>query len=252
MAPRGGAAGDHREQRARAQRARPAADPLLHRHGLGTARGDVVQRSAVWSRHRHLGAGRLLDGDRRLHPLLDRLRRDGPKGHDRGRFLLVHVVRVRPRPRTRHGDRHRRRLHALRRRCERRHGLLRPDEHPRSLRRLRHGLADLRVLLHRAHVPGHLLPCRVGGEDPRHRLDRRAGHPDGLRVRRGRKGRRPGRNRLGGAQSGRDLQRRRGGRGFSRVFGASAAGSDSSPPSGRGSASRWRRTTPRRRATRRR
>ena len=35
--------------------------------------------------------------------------------------------------------------------------------------RLRHGLAHLRLLLHRADVPGHLLPRRDRRPDPRHR-----------------------------------------------------------------------------------
>ena len=43
---------------------------------------------------------------------------------------------------------------------ERRHVVLRPDEHPQPVGRLRHGLAHLRVLLHRADVPDHVLPRR--------------------------------------------------------------------------------------------
>ncbi len=54
----------------------------------------------------------------------------------------------------------RRRLHALRRRGQRCDVVLRPDEHPQPVRRLRHGLAHLRLLLHRADVHRHVLPRR--------------------------------------------------------------------------------------------
>ena len=79
----------------------------------------------------HLGAGGVLALDDRLHPLLGRLRRDGAPRDDGRRDLLVHVVRLRPHHRPRRRDRHRGRLHPLRRRRQRRHVLLRPDEHPR-------------------------------------------------------------------------------------------------------------------------
>ncbi len=126
-------------------------------------------------------------------------------------------------------------------------------EHPQPLRRLRHGLAHLRVLLHRADVPDHVLPRRDRGEDPRGLPHRRADHPHDLLVRRRREGRRAGRDRLGGAEPGRALQRRRRRRGSrARLRRRRSQASASSPPSGRGSASRWRRTTPRSPAIRRR
>ncbi len=64
-----------------------------------------------------------------------------------------------------------------------------------------------------ADVPDHVFPRRDRRQDPRHLPDRRDIDPDDLLVRRGRAGRRSRRHRLGGAQPGGDLQRRRGCRG---------------------------------------
>ena len=93
----------------------------------------------------------------------------------------------------------------------------------------------------------------IGREDPRHLPDRRADHPHDLLVRRRRAGRRPGRDRLAGAQpGGRSSAGARASRAPHACSASASPASASSPASGRGSASRWRRTTPRRRATRRR
>ena len=173
-------------------------------------------------RHGDLRPGRLLAGDHLVHALLGRLRRDGAPGDDRRRHLLLHLVRVRPDRRPRRRGRHHRCVHAVHRRRQRRHVVLRADEHPRPVRRVRYGLAHLLLLLPRAHVPDHVLPRRDGRQDPRDRAARRDRHPHDLRLRRARPGRRPGRARLEALNPAGIFGGGEGVEGAARVFGVGA------------------------------
>ena len=171
-----------RIDRASAERARAAADPLLHRHRLRAARGDDVQRPAVGSRHRHLRSGCLHDRDVSFTffsvGYIEMARHVTTAG---GIYSYTRTASAASW--AGHRGRHRRRLHALLGRASTASRPTSPRRASLDLTGFRHGLAYLRVHPDRTPVHHHVLPRRHHRQDPRPLPAGRAGHPDDLLLR---------------------------------------------------------------------
>ena len=203
-----------------------------------------VPGGGIWRRVR--GARGVHRRDGRADDLLDRLHRDVAAGDGGGRLLHVHLARPGTGPRDGLRPADRVLLHHLRGGRDGRRQLLRVDV-DRGLDRRR----DPRVGLPDP-VPGdddrvRLVPHRADGQDPRRRARRRGAGAAGDERRHHRQRRRPGRLQRRSAEPGQPLRQRRGDRG---LRGRGGRASRCSARSGRGSASRWRPTTPRSRASR--
>ena len=233
--------------RARQGRARAPSGALLHRHGRRAARGDDVQRPGRRIGRRVRGAGGVPRRHGRADDLLHRLHRDVAPGDVDRRLLHVHLARAGQRHGPRRGDPDRALLRHLRRGGDRR----RCGYFASTTIDDWFGVIDARLRLHvrRAGADDRLrlVPHRADGEDPRRRARRRGAGAAGHVRRHHRQRRRPGRLQRRAAEPGQPLRQRRRAAGLRRRRGRRRA---SSARSGPGSASRWRPTTPRSRASR--